>query len=185
MTHFHTSADLNAPSPPQSRPNIRLERAYLSLLSLCTSKRSRYQGSLSWVFFKSKKQQPKLRLLRLNFGPHSDPWATGTLTGICNLGQKLVAHWHITQWIHMEDMKWFSSYWIGVVTRNAINRFWATLPNISQLQSKTRHGLTQMGCQKLVFKFRRNSGRSFCSVPDIRVFWPGMFWLRFRCSDSF
>jgi hypothetical protein len=33
--------------------------------------------------------------------------------------------------------------------------------------------------------FRRNSGRSSCSVPDSGVFWLGMFKLRFRRSGSF
>ena len=40
--------------------------------------------------------------------------------------------------------------------------------------------MLRLGC-----KFWRNSRRSFCSVPDSRVFWSGMFRLRFRCSDSF
>jgi hypothetical protein len=53
LTHFHISADLNAPLCEAGL--IRSERAYLSFLSLCTSKRSRYRGSLSWVAFKLKK----------------------------------------------------------------------------------------------------------------------------------
>jgi hypothetical protein len=62
LMHFHTSADLNAPHCEAGL--IRSERAYLLFLSLHTSKRSRYRGSLSWVAFKLKEKWPKPRQLR-------------------------------------------------------------------------------------------------------------------------
>jgi hypothetical protein len=59
------------PSPHCEPSLIPLERAYQSLLSLCTSKRSWYQGSFSWTAFKLKKIQPKPRPLHRNFGSRS------------------------------------------------------------------------------------------------------------------
>jgi hypothetical protein len=72
MTHFHTSADLNTTPPNCKSGLIRSVRAYLSFLSLHTTKRSWYGGSLSWVELPSswrknnqnhKTALPELRVL--------------------------------------------------------------------------------------------------------------------------
>jgi hypothetical protein len=79
MTHFHTSADLNTPPPNCKSGLIRSVRAYLSFLSLHTTKRSWYGGSLSWVELPSSWRKMKPRPLCRNFGscpgfqPNSNP----------------------------------------------------------------------------------------------------------------
>jgi hypothetical protein len=72
VLHWHTFTHrpIWMPPPLRSRPNTFREGLSL-VLSLHTSKRSRYWGSLSWVAFKLKKKWPKPRPLRRNFWPHS------------------------------------------------------------------------------------------------------------------
>jgi hypothetical protein len=124
--------------PPCKAGLICSERAYLSFLSLRTSNRSRYRGSLSWVAFKLKKKMTKtetalpelwvsFRVLT-EFGPMSDRNRDRNLQPSCSPERRYKSDHsphYSTRWCHWWDYSFKSS--IHTHGRWPLWRFWVAI----------------------------------------------------------